>query len=72
MICEMGEFGDNRLEWNRHNPDEVAAARTYFDSLRGKGYLAFARQPNGDRGRQLEDFDPAAERIIMIPPVRGG
>lgn len=72
QLCVMGEEGDNRLEWDRNDRDAVEAAREMFNKLRGKRYLAFVSKGDGSRGREITEFDASVERIVMIPPVRGG
>ena len=70
-LATMDRTGDTKSQWDRNKPAEVAAARATFDTLRGKGYAAF--RLNGDsRGEQLLDFDPNAERIILVPAFQGG
>lgn len=64
--------GDTRLQWNERNRDEVAAARKRFDELKTKGYAAFKVNRSGSQGEQIDAFDPAAERLIMMPPMVGG
>jgi hypothetical protein len=66
----MNETGDTRIRWDAARPDEVEAARAMFDTLRGKGYLAYSKRA-GDRV-QVRAFDPQAERIVMVPPIVGG
>lgn len=64
--------GDTRLMWDRNNPEEVARAKQRFDEMKAKRYLAYKVTKKGDQGEVLKDFDPAAERIILTPPMRGG
>jgi hypothetical protein len=74
-ICELAVLdgtGDSKLMWDRNKPDEVAAARAHFQSLRDKGYAAFKTNKQGDRGEQIHSFLAEAERIIMVPPHVGG
>jgi len=65
--------GDHRIMWDRGNADEVAAARKAFRDLTGKGFLAYrAEGKRGDQGEQIREFEPEAERIILVRPVQGG
>jgi hypothetical protein len=64
--------GDTKLEWNQGNQVEVEAARASFDTHRRKGYHAYRMASDGSRGEVIREFDPAAQRIIMAPPVQGG
>ncbi len=64
--------GDTKVHWDRNKEAEVAAARASYDSLKAKGYRAFRLSADGTTGEQLSDFDPTAERILMMPQMRGG
>jgi hypothetical protein len=67
------EDGDQRIMWDRNNADEVTSARRTFRELTGKGYSAFvAEGKKGDQGKRLTEFDPDAERIILVRPNQGG
>jgi hypothetical protein len=69
----MNGHGDTKLIWSRDNPDEVENARRSFGDLKSKGYAVFlARGKNGDKDEQVDEFDPASERYIFVPPMRGG
>jgi hypothetical protein len=69
----MGKEGDTKIIWDQNNNDEVENAKATFDRLKGKGYLAFkVVGKEGDKGEQMKDFDPKAERIIFAPQLRGG
>ncbi len=65
--------GDTKHIWNRDNPDEVEGARTLFNTLTSRGYTAFkAVGEKGEKGKKLDSFDPAAERMILVPRIAGG
>lgn len=69
----MNHTGDTKVVWDPDNPDEVAAAKIQFDTLKGKGFAAFRVQgPKGEQGEQITEFDPKAVKMILIPPMRGG
>lgn len=68
----MGKPGDTKQIWNRDNDAEVEAARKTFNDLVGKGYFAYKVRPGGDKGEQIKVFDPSAEAVILVPPMRGG
>lgn len=73
--CEMITLcnkGDVKKIWNPRIPEEVEDAKRSFDDLRGKGYLAFRVNANGEQGEQMDGWDPEAGKIIMIPQMRGG
>lgn len=69
----MGERGDTKHIWDRTNVAEINAARELFRSLTSAGYLAFhVTGKNGDKGEQMREFDPNAERVIFAPQMQGG
>lgn len=68
----LSEKGDLRVTWNARDTDEVAAARGQFDELRGRGFLAFAVEDGGSKGSQIDEFDPATQKMILAPPMAGG
>lgn len=72
-LAILDDTGDTKVMWSRDNPDEVDAARTQFNTLTRKGYTAYrATGKDGSKGEQIREFDPNAERIILVPPVQGG
>ena len=71
-MCVMDERGDLKVIWDKHNPDEVQAARRQFDELKKKGYMAFSVDKSGEKGKKIEEFDEDAEKLILTPPIRGG
>lgn len=75
MIGEMSVLdrsGDTRIQWNKMNPDELAAAENRFNEYKGRGFAAFKVNKKGDKGEQIDAFDPDAERIILVPALVGG
>ena len=72
QLAIMDRTGDTKSMWDKNNPDEVEAARTTFDKLKKKGYLAFRVADGGKKGEVIREFDPSAESIILSPPVAGG
>ena len=71
-MAVMDETGDTKLIWDEDNDVEVEAARSMFNSLKKKGYAGYSVNKKGDKGELLAEFDPAAERIIMAPQMKGG
>lgn len=65
--------GDVRVMWDRTKKIEVDAMRKLFADLKAKGYAAFTvKDKDGNKGEVIREFDPNAERMIMIPPMAGG
>jgi hypothetical protein len=71
-LIVLDESGDSRLQWDRTNPEQIAAARARFDDLKAKRYLAYKVDAAGKRGEVIDKFDPAAERIILHSQMVGG
>lgn len=65
--------GDTKLMWNQDSEVEVEAARETFNKLTKRGYRAFkAEGKDGHQGALITAFDPAIERMILIPQMKGG
>jgi hypothetical protein len=72
-LCVMDQTGDTRTIWSPDNEAEVAAAKSTFDALKAKGYLAYqVKGEKGENGEVMKEFDPKAGRVIMIPQPIGG
>jgi hypothetical protein len=66
--------GDTKTMWDPNSADEVAEAKAQFDRLRAKGYSAFRvddKDPN-KKGARMAEFDPEAQRMILVPQMQGG
>lgn len=75
MTCEMATLdktGDTKTIWDTDDPVQVEAARSTFNTLKGKGYMAFRVEEGGGKGSMLRDFDPRAGKIILAPALAGG
>jgi hypothetical protein len=72
MIAVMSNGGDHKQMWDSRNEVEVEAARVTFETLREKGYIAYTVNKEGNKGEIIREFDPAAEKIILSPPMQGG
>jgi hypothetical protein len=68
----MTSDGDYKAIWNKDNDDEVEAVRKQFDDFKKKGYTAYHVKKDGEKGRLMRTFDSKAEKIIMVPQMRGG
>jgi hypothetical protein len=69
----MDSSGDLKLMWDRNNADEVQHARETFNNLtKAKAHVAFVAKADGSQGRRMDEFDPAAERMIMVKQYQGG
>lgn len=74
VLRTMSRRGDTPIHWTRGVAVEETAARAAFDAMKSKGYAAYRVEPGsgGERGEILHRFDPAAEEIVMVPPIAGG
>lgn len=73
-ICEMrimDPTGDTKIEWDPDNSDEVKAARSTFDALKKKRFMAYAVR-DGGKGEVVSSFNPQERQYILAPPLVGG
>lgn len=68
----MDQTGHTKHIWNSDNEAEVEAAEALYDSLTKKGYRAFHVKKDGEEGKRMDEFDPSAEKMIMVPQLKGG
>jgi len=68
----IDETGDSKFMWDPENDDEVAAAEKQYKELKKKGYSAFGVKKNGEKGTAINEFDPDAGKIIMVPKMQAG
>jgi hypothetical protein len=69
----LDSTGDTKVIWDADNADEVAAAKAQFDALKKKGFAAFkVKGVTGAKGAKIDEFDPDAEKMILVPPMAGG
>jgi len=75
----MSRRGDDRVTWDEQkaradDSEAIAAVREaerIFAQERAKGATAFRVEP-GKPTHRIEQFDPTAEQIVMVPRVVGG
>jgi hypothetical protein len=79
VLRVLSRHGDDRFEWSAdavrtQDPEAVAAvaeAERIFREERARGAVALRLAP-GRPAERIEEFDPAAEQIVMVPRVIGG
>lgn len=59
------------ISWSRDEASEVAVARKKFEEYTRQGWLAFRSLPD-KRKVQVYEFDPALEKIFLVPLAEGG
>lgn len=67
MMRILSQNGDDRLVWDRRNPDEVREAAQKYAELVEDGYTAYVATSDGSRGHRIDMFDPALEEVVMVP-----
>ena len=71
-IAQQGG-GHDRIVWDRHFADQIHEAKKKFYQLLDDGYKAFLTREDGTPcSRAMTAFDPNAEEIVMIAPIRAG
>jgi len=68
----MDPTGHTRHIWDPDNEAEVEAAEALYDSLIEKGYRAFHVAKGGGEGNRMDNFDPAASKMLLVPQLKGG
>jgi hypothetical protein len=79
ILRVMSRRGDDQINWDEHqllsgDLEAVAVVREaerIFAAERAKGATAFRIEP--DQGaHRIDEFDPSAQQIILVPRVVGG
>ncbi len=74
----MGEMsvlnrkGDSKILWSSDNADEVANARRSLNDMTAKGFSAFRMKKDGTPSVRMTEFDPEAEKVVLVPALVGG
>ncbi len=79
MLRVMSRRGDDRVTWDLQkvevgDPEALAAIREaerIFHEERARGATAF-KVETGKPSQRIEQFDQAAEQIVIVPRVVGG
>ena len=79
MLRVISSRGDDCVQWNEQDAhagdaEAIAAIREaerIFAQERARGVTAF-RVEAGKPAERIEQFDPQAEQIILVPRVVGG
>ena len=64
--------GDEKVEWDTEVQETVETAASRFAELLLTGSIPIIPSHGGNAAKRLQEFDPNAERIVMIPPMQGG
>lgn len=68
----LSQSGDDRLVWDCDNSKEALKARSKFNELLEKGYIAYSVDVKGKKNRRITEFDVEAEEILMVPKTTKG
>jgi hypothetical protein len=79
VLQVLSKRGDDRLTWDEqkfhmNDPEATAAVREaerIFAEARARGATAFRVEP-GKPTQRIDQFDPAAQQILIVPRVVGG
>ena len=79
MLRVISKRGDDRVQWNEQDAlagdaeanAAIREAERIFARERARGATAY-RLEAGKPVERLEQFDPQASQIIMVPRVAGG
>ena len=79
MLRVISKRGDDRVQWNEQDAlagdaeanAAIREAERIFEHERAMGATAY-RLEAGKPVERLEQFDPQASQIIMVPRVAGG
>jgi hypothetical protein len=72
QLRALTEDGDLKVMWDPDSDDEVSVAKEQFKKLLNKGYKAFAVKKDGEKGKEIKEFDADSGMIIMVPRMAGG
>ena len=59
-----------KVSWKPNNPQEVAEAEKRFLEYLADGWMAFSEDPQ--ERKQIFNFNPKLELILLMPPLGGG
>jgi hypothetical protein len=79
MLRVLSRQGDDHITWDEqkfqtNDPEAIAAiheAERIFARSRAKGATAFRVEP-GKPVQKIDQFDPTAPQILIVPRVVGG
>lgn len=72
LLRILNENGDDRIVWDQTNAKEVRDAAKEFNRYIKNGYSAYTCQSDGSRGHRIDQFDPFASEILLIPGTKPG
>jgi hypothetical protein len=67
----LGREGHRSKTWDVDVKEQVDEAQEEFARCLLNSYAAF-EMGEGQKGSIIRDFNPDAERILLVPPMKGG
>lgn len=68
----MDPTGHTSISWYADVSTEVEIARAAYNEAVKKGYQAFRVRGEDQKGERMTTFDETAEKILLIPQLKGG
>ena|SRR5215204_2745307 len=70
----VAKGGDDKLTWDSDDEFQVGKARTAFNDYVNRGFKMYKSGTIGGKkvGDPITEFDPNIERMIAVPPLKGG
>jgi hypothetical protein len=67
----MDSKGDTQWQWDRETEVGLKESKQVFEKHFQGGFLAYMID-QANEGTVIREFDPEAEKIVMVPPMAGG
>ena len=68
----LNSGGDSKHTWDPADEESTQRAREVFDLCRKGGHAAFRMTASGETDEIMQEFDPMAGSVLLIPPMAGG
>ena len=68
----LNRTGHQSLTWDAADVSSVENALKEYAALRDEGYVAFKKELGQEDVERLDAFDPGADEILWLKPLRGG
>ena len=69
----LGRQGDQVMTWDPENALQTEHVRQAFNGKVAAGFTGFRVGPESLKdAERLSEFDPQAQRIVLVPQIAGG
>jgi hypothetical protein len=72
LMQVMDTSGHTEIKWNKNDAADVETARAMFNAMRDAGKNIFEVTGRDQQGRRASEFNPQAERYMVMPHLVGG